>query len=389
MKKVLYGTTALVAAGVMGAGSADAKISLGLGGYMNTFFSVASINESDTSTQDYNPTGVFSDGEVHFKGEYKHDNGITFGANVQLEMFGTANTGDTIDEKYAYVDGDFGRIVAGSENSAAYIMHYAAPNVGLPVNSGWQTVFIPIPSGMAGVNRSPLGSTYLDYGNDDNTLTYYTPRFWGFQVGLSYTPSVVGNGDGKNFPVEADTETEYNNGFAVGVNYVEDFNGFGVAISGGYRYATVGDSLNDPPSGTGADDYQSVSAGLNLSYAGFTIGGSYGNEIEGKQVCPPNGGNNGTCTAGVVSSTEGFAWDVGVSYEFGPWAFGVTYFHGQDEGLLADKDQDELDSVTGGVSYALGPGISARAGVMWTDWQQESGDNQSGIAGAVGLSFSF
>jgi hypothetical protein len=385
MKKVLYGTTALVAAGVLGAGSADAKISLGLGGYMNTFFSVASIDESDTSTQDYNPTGLFSDGEVHFKGEYKHDNGITFGANVQLEMFGTANTGDTIDEKYAYVDGDFGRIVAGSENTAAYIMHYAAPNVGLPINSGWVTVFIPVPSGIGGLFRSPGSSTYLDYGNDENGITYYTPRFWGFQVGLTYTPTITGNGDGKNFPVEADTETEYNNGFAVGVNYVEDFNGFGIALSGGYRYATVSDSLNDPPSGTGADDYQAVSVGLNLSYAGFTIGGSYANEMEGKQSCP----GAPTCTAGVSTSTEGFAWDVGVSYEFGPWAFGVAYLHGETEGLLVDPDQDELDTVSGGLSYALGPGITARAGVMWADWKQESGDSQSGIAGAVGLSFSF
>lgn len=386
MKKVLYGTTALVAAGVMGAGSADAKISLGLGGYMNTFFSVASINEADETTQEYNPTGVFSDGEVHFRGEYKHDNGITFGANVQLEMFGTANTGDTIDEKYAFVDGDFGRIVAGSENSAAYIMHYAAPNVGLPVNSGWVTVFIPVPANIfgGGLFRSPGGSTYLDYGNDDNGITYYTPRFWGFQVGLTYTPSVTGNGDGKNFPVEADTETEYNNGFAVGVNYVEDFNGFGVAISGGYRYATVADVRNDPPVGTGADDYQAVSTGINLSYAGFTIGGSYANEMEGKQACATVG-----CAGGITTSSEGFAWDAGVSYEFGPWAFGVTYFHGEDEGLLADPDQDELDSVTGGLSYALGPGITARAGVMWADWKPENGDSQSGIAGAVGLSFSF
>jgi outer membrane protein OmpU len=386
MKKVLYGTTALVAAGVMGAGSADAKISLGLGGYMNTFFSVASIDEADSTSQDYNPTGLFSDGEVHFRGEYKHDNGITFGANVQLEMFGTSNTGDTIDEKYAFVDGDFGRIVAGSENTAAYIMHYAAPNVGLPVNSGWVTVFIPVPGTIngAGLFRSPGSSTYLDYGNDDNGITYYTPRFWGFQVGLTYTPSVVGNGDGKNFPVEADTETEYNNGFAVGVNYVEDFNGFGIALSGGYRYATVDDTRNDPPGGTGADDYQAVSAGLNLSYAGFTVGGSYANEMEGKQVCATS-----ACGGGISSSTEGFAWDVGVSYEFGPWAFGVTYLHGEQEGLLADPDQDELDTVSGGLSYALGPGITARAGVMWADWKPENGGSQSGIAGAVGLSFSF
>jgi len=387
MKKVLYGTTALVAAGVMGAGSADAKISLGIGGYMNTFFSVASIDEASNTTQDYNPTGLFSDGEVHFRGEYKHDNGIVFGANVQLEMFGTANGGDTIDEKYAYVDGDFGRIVAGSENSAAYIMHYAAPNVGLPVNSGWVTVFIPLPTGgdgYTGINRSPLGSTYLDYGNDDNGITYYTPRFYGFQLGLTYTPSVTGNGDGKNFPVEADTETEYSNGFAVGLNYVEDFNGFGVAISGGYRFAQVDDTRGDPPGGTAADDYQAVSVGVNLSYAGFTIGGSYANEMEGKQACSKAG-----CPSGITTSTEGFAWDVGVSYAFGPWAFGVTYFHGEDEGLLSNSNQDEMDAVQGGVSYALGPGITARAGVMWGEYQQETGQDQSGIAGAVGLSFSF
>lgn len=385
MKKVLYGTTALVAAGVMGAGSADAKISLGIGGYMNTFFSVASIDESPTTSADYNPTGVFSDGEVIFRGEYKHDNGITFGANVQLEMFGDFNSGgDNIDEKYAFVDGDFGRIVAGSENSAAYIMHYAAPNIGLPINSGWITVFIPVPSGIGGLYRSPGSSTYLDWNNDENVITYYTPRFWGFQVGVTYAPSVTGNGDGKNFPVEADTETEYNNGFAIGMNYVEDFNGFGVAISGGYRYATVDDTRGDPPAGTAADDYQAVSAGINLSYAGFTLGGSYANELEGKQACA-----TAACGGGISTSSEGFAWDVGVSYESGPWAFGVAYLHGQTEGLIADPDQDELDTVSGGLSYALGPGITARAGVMWAQWEQEGGTDQSGIAGAVGLSFSF
>jgi predicted porin len=307
-------------------------------------------------------------------------------------MFGDFNSGgDTIDEKYAYVDGDFGRIVAGSENSAAYIMHYAAPTVGLPINSGWVTVFIPATGlGIGGLFRSPGSSTYLDWGNDENVLTYYTPRFWGFQLGVTYAPTIAGNGDGKNFPVEANTETEYNNGFAVGLNYVEDFTGFGVAISGGYRYATVSDTLNDPPAGTGADDYQAVSAGINLSYAGFTVGGSYANEIEGKQSCTTTTVPvTKTCLSGVTSSTEGYAWDVGVSYAFGPWAFGVTYLHGETEGSLADPDQDKLNAVSGGVSYALGPGITARGGVMWAEWEPESGDSQSGVAGALGLSFSF
>jgi predicted porin len=263
-------------------------------------------------------------------------------------------------------------------------MHYAAPNVGLPVNSGWQTVFIPVTDlGMSGLFRSPGGSTYLDWGNDENVITYFTPRFWGFQVGVTYAPTISGSGDGKNFPVEADTETEYHNGFAVGVNYVEDFNGFGVALSGGYRYATVDDTRGDPPAGTAADDYQAVSVGLNLSYAGFTVGGSYANEMEGKQSCPAG------CPAGIVSSTEGYAWDVGVSYAFGPWAFGVTYFQGNSEGTLADPDDDEMQAISGGLSYALGPGITARGGVMWAEWEPEDLDSQSGIVGAFGLSFSF
>jgi predicted porin len=146
-----------------------------------------------------------------------------------------------------------------------------------------------------------------------------------------------------------------------------------------------------------------VSAGINLSYAGFTIGGSYANEMEGKQACatsscattttfvPIGPGTNTTVVTpgGIATSTEGFAWDVGVSYAFGPWAFGVTYLHGETEGSLADPDQDELNAVSGGVSYALGPGITARGGVMWAEWSPESGDSQSGVAGALGLSFSF
>lgn len=370
MKKVLYGTTALVAAGVLGAGSAEAKIQLGLGGYMNTFFSVAGIDESSSTTADYNPTGLWSDGEVHFKGTYKHDNGITFGAEVQLEMF---SGGDQIDEKFAFVSGDFGRVVAGSENSAAYLMHYAAPVVGLPINSGWVTVFIPPPAGMGGLFRSPGSSTYLDWGNDENVLTYYTPRFSGFQLGVTYAPTIDGSGDGKNFPVEADTETEYHNGFAVGANFVEDFNGFGVAISGGYRYASVDDTRD----AAGADDYQAVSVGANLSYAGFTVGGSYANEIDGK------------VNAGNTVSSEGVAWDVGVSYSTGPWSFGVTYLSGNADGSLADPDEDDMQAVSAGLSYAVGPGITARAGVMWAEWEPESADEQSGVAGAIGLSFSF
>jgi predicted porin len=377
MKRSILGTTALVAVGALGAQTAEAKISLGISGYMNTYFSVASIDEGANDTRDFNPTGLFSDGEVHFEGEYTADNGISFGANVQLEMFGASTNafGDTIDEKYAYVEGSFGRIVAGSEDSAAYIMHYAAPYAGLPINSGWITVFIPANPDSSTAFQHPAVSTYIDWGSDENVITYYTPRFYGFQLGMTYAPTLAGNGDGKNFPVEADTETEYNNGFAVGLNYVEDFNGFGVAVAVGWRYAQASDFISD----LGFDDYQAISAGAQFSYAGFTIGGSYANEYDGM-----------VSSDGVDSfTTEGQSWDVGATYNLGPWTFGLTYFQGETEDFVGDPDDDELWSIQGGLYYALGPGITLGAGVMYADWDAESGFSNSGVAGAVGLGFSF
>ncbi len=375
MKKSILGSTALVAVGALASAPAQADgWEASIGGYMNTYFSVAGIDESPAETTDFNSTGLFSDGEIHFNFTYTADNGISFGAQVELEDFGLANSGgDTIDERFITIDGSFGRIVAGSTNSAAYQMHYAAPYAGLPINSGWVTVFIPVPYGeFSTAFEHPGLSTYIDFGGDDNGISYYTPRFFGFQLGVTYVPSLVMNGDGKNFPVEADNNTEYSNGFAVGLNYVEDFNGFGVAVSGGWRHAQLPDSLSGVPS---ADDYGAYSMGAQLSYAGFTVGGSYANEYSG-------------ITDGSIS-TEGEGWDAGITYGIGPWTFGATYFQGEISGDITQVSTDQMRAAQFGVSYAIGPGITLAGGVMWGEYHTEEGNDQSGVVGAAGISFSF
>ncbi|MEO1192700.1 MAG: porin [Pseudomonadota bacterium] len=387
MKKVLYGTTALCAASMLGAtGAAADGIELGLGGYKNTLFSAGGINgtagRNNSGDPDYNATGLWSDGEIWFLGSYKHDNGIEFGARIELEVFASNTSSDTIDEQYIFVQGDFGRIVAGSENSAAYIMHYAAPVSGLPINSGWVTVFIPANPDSQQSFRTPAVSTYLDYGNDENQITYYTPRFSGFQLGLSYAPTVSGTGDGQNFPVEADRDTQYYNGFAVGANFVDDFDGFGVAVSVGYTRAEVPNNLQS----AGVDDYQGFNVGASFSYAGVTIGGAYANAFDGQARLV--GGN--------VQSTEGQSFDVGIAYSAGPWTVGAGYFQGESEGfesgstgIVGSGNDNKLFAATGGLTYALGPGITARGGVMYGRWSAESGAVNTGVIGAAGLSFRF
>ena len=376
MKKSILGSTALIAVGALASGQAQAEgWEASVGGYMNTYFSVGGIDNSPADTADYNATGLFSDGEIHFNFNYTADNGITFGAQVELEDFGLANSfGDTIDERFITIDGSFGRIVAGSTNSAAYQMHYAAPYVGVPINSGWVTVFVPVPyADFTTAFEHPGLSTYIDFGGDDNSISYYTPRFSGFQLGVTYVPSLTMNGDGKNFPVEADTNTEYYNGFSVGVNYVEDFNGFGVAISGGWRTAQVPDDIKGLP---GVDNYGAYSMGAQLSYAGFTVGGSYANEYSG-------------ITDGATFSTEGEGWDAGITYGIGPWTFGATYFQGEISADPTLVSTEQMRAAQFGITYALGPGITLAGGIMWAEYAAEDGHDQSGVVGAAGLSFSF
>lgn len=373
MKKTLFGTTALVTAGLLASSGAHAEggIKLGLGGYMNNYFGIGSSDPDDGT--DYAPTGLYSDGEVHFTGEFTADNGLTFGANIQLEAFG--NTGDTIDEDFGYIEGSFGRFQFGSENTAAYLMHYSAPSVGAPINSGWVTSFIPIPTGHNAGFRTTGLSTYIDLGNDENTLTYFTPRMFGFQIGVSYQPALAFNGNGQDFPVYANENTQYNNGIAVGLNFVETFGSVDVAVSGSYARAEAPDA---PVGGLSADDIQQFTFGTTIGFAGFSIGGSYANEIDGRITA-----------AGV--STEGHSYDLGVTYSTGPWTFGAAYIHGEIEGVIATTDEDELDAIRAGVEYAVGPGVTASVSGMWADWDDEGpgGNDNDGVALITGITFGF
>ena len=334
MKKVLLGSTALVAAGLIAAPSAMAaeKLQVSVGGYMEQWFGYTSVDE-DASTRDVDGFDVKSDSEIHFKGSTTLDNGIEFGINVQLE----ANTsGDQIDESYLIMKGSFGEINLGSENSALYKMHYAPSDFGIGINSGdqgdWAALTGSSVSG-SGYFRGTLGSTYVEPGrnNDAEKLTYYTPRFAGFQLGASYSPD---DSQDDNSPV--DRNVGFSDMVAFGANYSGDFSGVSLGVSGGY-----GTYLE---SASGVDEPEVWSAGVTLGIGGFGIGASYANED---------------------GFTEGESYNLGVSYETGPFGVSFTYFHGQVENS-AEQDTFHLSG-----KYALGPGVTANATLGYAEFQDE------------------
>ena len=372
-KQILLGTTALMVGAIVAPGFAAAEetpLRLEVRGYHNDFFGIGDVTNS--AGTDFGNTNIFNDGEIHFRGDTKLDNGLTFGVQVELESF---QSGDQIDEAYSYVSGDFGKVVIGSENLANYNTFWGvtAPAVGVPINSGWITVFTPVPAGFGDLRtfRTTLLSTNIDIGNDEAAISYYSPRFAGFQFTGGFAPAVSESGDGQI--TVANEGTQYHNAFGVGFNFSNDFNGVSLGVAAGYNHGTA-DTVR---SAAGANDFEQFKVGASIGFAGFTVAGSYANEFEGK-----------TDSANTISS-EGQSYDLGASYSTGPWGVSVTYFHGESEGVIATPADDEADSVVGAVSYGVGPGITASLSILYGKLEDEGGADGEATVGIAGLAINF
>ena len=208
MRKVLLGTTAMVAAGMLASAPsaiAAEKLKLGVSGYMEQWFGYSA--QDGRSGYDYSGFNQIMDAEVFFKGSTELDNGLTVGVDVQLE--GNSG-GDMIDESYMWISGSFGQFILGSENTAQYKMGYAPSDFGIGLISGdqpsWVTAIpdaegdkISYPTGGGGYWRNPMGSVWVEVlgMNDTQGVSYYTPRFQGVQIGVTYTPEASERGRGQ------------------------------------------------------------------------------------------------------------------------------------------------------------------------------------------------
>src|SRR5690606_38346495 len=111
-----------------------------------------------------------------------------------------------------------------------YLMTFVAPDVGIGINSGTLLIhYLHLDGDFAGAGflRGPLGTTLveLDRNDDSEKITYFTPRFAGFQFGASYLPDPLQD---SNAQVNEST-VSYRNGVSLGGNFVESFNGLDVA----------------------------------------------------------------------------------------------------------------------------------------------------------------
>lgn len=389
----LLATSALVAAGLWGtteAAFAQAKvapISVVVGGYHEQTFGYArnknNVNYGTNGggaaglgapTNKPNRISQQSDSEIFFGGRTTLANGITIGFDVQLE----ANTsGDQIDESYLFVDGAFGRLLLGSENTADILMHYSIPGVGRSygANGSGATNWIVRPTNVTVIGDLASGQTASGgnalpgTGNDQQRVTYFTPRFFGFQGGLSYTPNVHLE-DSNGFGDKLDNRT---NAWHPSINFTNNFSGIQVNASVGLSYYP---KISGAAAGTvGAESIKDWSAGLQLGFGGFLVGGGYRN-FDNKRA-----------------AEDGYAWGLGVTWTGGPFAIGASYLtskaEGSSVGVAAD---DKFRQILLSAGYTMGPGVDLIGAVFHIKYTDEGGanaDKNSGVGAMTGIRLTF
>ncbi|WP_412777729.1 porin [Thalassospira lucentensis] len=355
MKKFLFASSALVAVVAAGTAQASEPIKLEVGGFMNQWVGVADqdVGERKNAFQ--------SNTEIHFKGSTTLDNGIEVGAVVELEG---ETSSDQVDEQYLYVNGGFGRIELGKNDSAADSMQFVAPAVGpVGVNDGDLDIWVD----------SYLIDTSTKTG-DQNRATYYTPNLGGFRAGVSFADDSGRNGtfdtdvtNGSIGGYHDDTSGAGDNIVSLGLEYTADFDGVSLGVS------AIGENQAEG---------NIYGGGVNVGFANFTVGGSYSHTED-------DYGRSDRQSAR-VSDTDQF--DIGVSYAMDAAAVSLTYGYadyGDGSTSGTRTGAGELNQVDLGMAYTLGAGVAWKSSIFWFDDEVEGAVDNDGYGAVTGLALTF
>lgn len=338
MNKLLLGTTALITAGFFAGAAEAASPKVTVGGFID-FQAGMADEDLDTGKSDYE---FQNDTEVTISVDGKSDSGLGYGAVIELEADVTADAdgeGLNADKTYLYLDGGWGRVEMGSNVAPTKTLKVDASSFARGtggIDGDWYD-FVTLP-----VYAIYLPDLYVDQGSggafgateDATKITYYTPRFSGFQFGVSLTPDT---GDVGQAPFSGDTVLgDAENVVSLGLNYSAQYNNVGVEASATGEFGSSESAA--------VEDLSSYAFGLAVSTAGFTFGGSYGVHDDSL----------------VAAGTDADFWTLGAAYVTGPFGVSVGY-------LDSEVGTTDFTNLVVGADYQLAPGLVPYAEVSFFD----------------------
>lgn len=391
MKKLLLGSTALVVGGLMAAPAMAADpIKIGVGGYYQ-FYAIAGGIQSTYATNgtwaQYKGLQFQQEGEIHFIGQTKLDNGTSVGVHVELEGWnpsaGATGAVATIDEAFLFAFGDWGRVEFGGRDPASYRMYYGTPSALLGFGA------IQHNTAFAWANQSVISTskawfhatttTNAGQQQDAQGINYFTPRFQGLQIGVGYRPKVnVSNGASAGLTTGPGTtagvcgynnattsgncptmDNSYQDMFDVGANYLNKFGDVTVALYGAFMYASFipgnqpfGGSANQA-NGANLTSWKQYVFGAQFGFKGFTLGGAIGWD---------NNGLGSNYYTNVDNDTRFYT--AGIMYETGPWQMSFNWvgsYNTNGNGSVGCNSIAVNSTTCTGVAATGVPGVNSNA----------------------------
>ncbi len=338
MRKILLASTALMGLAAFApsaqAQTKDSPLDVNVGGYVD--FRAGAFTETNDLR------GATSDGRRNhdFETEFKVNldisgkaaRGVEYGGRISMwngqTYSGTAGgvsastaavgggTNVHLADAYVYLAGAYGKVIAGDHNGASDLFVYA-PTVGLGQVDGQYTNFTD-PATLAVFMPS-----YIENGTDFSTkITYMTPQVGNdehkVQLAVSYAPNSASAGQDVVRYANTATGPAYRNYVKGAAQYQGNFAPVNVVLSADI---VSGNGERSALTGAAVDDFVSWGIGGQLSYAGFTAGGSY-----------VDAGSFGALTntgTGFNQNRDQYTWSAGLKYEADKYAAAVSYLNGR------------------------------------------------------------
>ncbi len=320
-------------------------------------------------------------------------NGLRYGASLEIRMGSGANAeGDTRSglfyrRAWGYVGTPtLGQLRVGSGPTGAVETMHVGHITGFG-SGGWDG---DAPAFVIGANPSDA-FWYSSSGRNNYTkIGYFSPQFFGFDLGLSYGPNDgsfggdtacsyadfsganARNCDRVDGSVQDNALQRAQDIYEIMLRYRGTFGPVGVAVSGGYVGSGTVDNLR--PNSIQAENLSVGLGGATISWAGLTVGGI----ISGGKA--NMNGNNlnaaGTAVNGAAGSVLGggfqprldvpggdnsdlFTWSLGAQYTFGAFVIGGHYFNSESAGSqVAGTGKRERQGFALGGTYNIAPGLA-------------------------------
>ncbi len=396
MKKLLYGTTALVGVfAVAGAASQAQAQSFSVGGALDVTISANSTFDVEYTGDDLGFTNSAGktrnfffnqDHEIELEAIGVGDaTGIEYGFNLQIENAGGDGAG--FDEAYMFFAGNFGEVQLGDEDGVVET---------LAINGAF------VAAGTAGIDGDMqiVGEPYLANAGEATKITYYTPNVAGFQAGLSFALDAGDRGSDAG-------DGTFEEVLEFGANYQGSFGGVDVGLYAAGTHANsddygANDFAVDASGGTG------WTVGGLLGFFGVEVAASYSDEdeeglterLEFDDFTTTADADVTTALQGLSGVTAGTAADLvvsrdntitaGIGTEFAGVAVSFTY-HRDSYEVAAGGFDPTINRYIFGADTGLLPGVAlaGEVGYAKADLDVSGVDERDGVNAMIQLDVSF